>query len=106
MPPPMVRGRVAVQQHLVEGQLGTLRAACFGQLAAQGFGVDADAHAGQLQRTVQRLVPEEDVAVQRPIVVVGGAAVVGLAALELAADLHDADGAVLLGKGVLALFRV
>ena len=50
-------------------------------------------------------MPEEDIAVQRPIVIVGGTAVVGLAALELAADLHDADGAVLLGIGVFALFR-
>ena len=50
-------------------------------------------------------MPEEDIAVQRPIVIVGGTAVVGLAALELAADLHNADGAVLLGIGVLALFR-
>ena len=99
------QGQGAVQQHLVEGQLRTLRAACFGQLAAQGVGVNADAHAGQFQRTAQRLVPEEDIAVQRPIVIVGGTAVVGLAALELAADLHNADGAVLLGIGVLALFR-
>ena len=49
------------------------------QLAAQRFRIDTDTHAGQLQRTAQGHMPEKDVAVQRPVVVVRGAAVVGLA---------------------------
>ena len=98
------QGQGAVQQHLMERQLRTLRAACFLKLTAQRLGVYADAHAGKFQRTAQRLVPEENIAVQRPVIVVRGTAVVGFAALQLASDLHDADGAMLLGKSILALF--
>ena len=50
-------------------------------------------------------MPEQDVAVQRPVIIVGCAPVVGLATLEPAADLHDADGSMLFGKGILALLR-
>ena len=52
------QGQGAIQQQFVEGQLRALRAACGVQLAAQGVGVNADTHTGQLQRAVQRLVPE------------------------------------------------
>ena len=41
------QGQGAVQQHLVEGQFRTLRAAGFFQLAAQRFRIDTDTHAGQ-----------------------------------------------------------
>ena len=50
-------------------------------------------------------MPEQNVAVQRPVIIVGRAPVVGLATLEPAADLHDADGSMLFGKGILALLR-
>ena len=54
---------------------------------------------------LQRVVPEQQVAVQLPVVVVRGAAVVGFAALERGTDLHQEGGAVLLHEGVLALLR-
>ena len=87
----------------MEGQLRPLRAARLLQLAAQRVGVHPDAHAGQLQRAAQRLVPEQNIAVQRPVVIVRGTAVVLDAAFQLAANLHDAHRFVLLHKGILPL---
>ena len=98
-------GQLAVQHSLVEGQLAAVVAACGGELAVHALGADADAHAAQLVAALQRLVPEQQVAVQLPVVVVGGAAVVGLAALEGSADLHQEGGAVLLDDGILPLLR-
>lgn len=97
------QGQLVGQEHLVEGQLAAVVAAGDGQLAVQGGGVHADAHGGELNGPVQGLVPEEDVAVQGPVVVVRGAAVVGLAGLQSAADLHEEGGGVVLDPVVLPL---
>ena len=98
-------GQLAVQHSLVEGQLAAVVAAGGGELAVHALGADADAHAAQLVAALQRLVPEQQVAVQIPVVVVGGAAIVGLAALEGSTDLHQEGGAVLLDDGILPLLR-
>ena len=98
------QGQLAFQQHFVERQFRTLRAACGFQLAGHGGRVHTDAHAGKLQCTAQRFVPEQNIAVQRPVIIVRGTAIVADAAFQLAADLHDADGAMGAGKGVFALF--
>ena len=98
-------GQLTVQHSLVEGQLAAVVAACGGELTVHALGADADAHAAQLVAALQGLVPEQQVAVQIPVVVVGGAAVVGLAALEGSADLHQEGGAVLLDDGILPLLR-
>ena len=98
-------GQLTVQHGLVEGQLAAVVAAGGGELAVHALGADTDAHAAQLVAALQRLVPEQQVAVQIPVVVVGGAAVVGLAALEGSADLHQEGGAVLLDDGILPLLR-
>ena len=74
-------GQLARQQRLVEGQFSAVVAARDGELSVQTFGGYADAHAGDLDGVVQDLVPEQDVAVEFPVVVVRGSAVVGLAAL-------------------------
>ena len=95
------QGQLAIQQHAVEGQRAARLAAGQAQLAVQRFGVHADAHAGDLEGAAQHVVPEQDVAVERPVVVVGGAAVVGLAGSQPAADLHDQRGAVLPQERVL-----
>ena len=47
--------------------------------------------------------PEQDVAVQLPVVVVRRPAVVGLAAFQLVADLHEEHAAVLAADQILAL---
>src|SRR5699024_4335238 len=75
-------GQLAGQQSLVEGQGAAVVAAGFGQLAVQAFGADPDAHAAQLIAALEGVVPEQQVAVQVPVVVVGGAAVVGPAAAQ------------------------
>ena len=97
------QGQLVIQQHLVEGQRPPVVAVGEGQLAVEGFRVHTDAHGGDLQRPVQRFIPEENVAVQIPVVIVGGAAVVGLAGAEKSADLHDAGSLMLPDKGVFPL---
>ena len=96
--------QLALQQHFVEGQLAALLAAALFQLVAHGDLVHTDAHGGDLKATLQHVVPHKDIAVEGPIVIVRGAAVVGLAgALEVVADLHEEHGMVLLTNGVLPL---
>ncbi len=87
----------------MEGQLPAVLTAGFPKLTVQGFRVHTDAHGGDLQLAVQNLVPEENVAVQVPVVIVRGTAVMGLSGAELAADLHDAGGLVFLHIGPLPL---
>ena len=47
------QGQLAVQQHLVEGQLPAVVAAGFGELRIQGLRVHPDAHGGDLQGALQ-----------------------------------------------------
>ena len=89
----------------MERQLGARFAARRDELRSERLRIDADAHAADLQRRAERLVPEQQVAVQLPVVVVGRAAVVRPAALQRAADLLDEHGAVLARDHVLALLR-
>ena len=57
-------------------QLAALVASGNAELAVKGCGIDADAHGRNLHRTAENIVPEHYIAVQIPIVIVGGAAVV------------------------------
>ena len=88
----------------MERQLGPCLAPGGRELAFHRSLVHTDAHAGKLQRAAQRFVPEQQVPVQRPIVIVRRAAVVRPAGAQHPADAHNKDRAVLLGKGVFALF--
>ena len=98
-------GQLPGEQHLVEGQGATVVAAPDAELAVHGGLVHPDAHGGDFKAALQHRIPEQDVAVQRPVVVVGGPAVVGLAgALQRAADLHEEHGVVFPADGVLPLF--
>ncbi len=87
-------GKLAVQEHLMEGKLPAVLAAGGGQLAVQGGSVHADTHGGDLKRFPEDGIPHQDVAVQLPIVIVRRASVVALAGLQGLADLHQKDGAV------------
>ena len=87
----------------MEGQVCALLAASELQLPCEGLGVDAHAHGGDFEGAAEHIVPEEDIAVERPVVVIGRAAIVGLAGLQLAADLHDERGLCLFQIGALAL---
>ena len=89
----------------MERQLGARFAARRDELRPERLRIDADAHAADFQRRAERLVPEQQVAVQLPVVVVGRAAVVRPAAFQRAADLLDEHGAVLARDHVLALLR-
>ena len=73
------------------------------QLLIHGFCVHPDAHGGNLKRAAQDIVPKDDVAVQLPVVIIGRAAVMPDAGLQLIADLHDKRGLVLFQIGVLPL---
>ena len=95
--------QLPVQQHLMEGKLPPLVAAGLGQLPVKRLGIYPDAHGRNLQSPAKGLVPEENIAVQIPVVVVRSPAVVGLSGAELAADLHDAGGFVLAHIGVFPL---
>ena len=70
-------------------QLGPVLTARLFQLLPERFFIHADAHGRKLKGSVQHVVPHQNVAVQLPVVIVGGTAVMGLAALQLVADAHD-----------------
>ena len=93
----------AREQRLVERQLPAVVAPGERELAVHALGADADAHGGNLKRAVEHGVAEDNIAVQVPVIVVGGAPVVLLAGAERFADLHDKAGRVRFGVLVLAL---
>ena len=108
-------GQAAVEESLVEVQVFAGFLMGDGELAEQRIAVYADAHAGEFEGVLEDGVPDEDVAVEAavavvgggaPVVVVRGAAVMGLSgARERAADADEEDGAVLFADFVLALLR-
>ena len=60
-------------------------------------------HRGDLEGATKHVIPEKEVSVQLPIVVVGSAAVVGLSGLQLSADLHNKRRPMLAQKRVFPL---
>ena len=98
--------QLAVQHSLLERKLRAVLAAGLHELFREGLLVDADAHRGQLKRDVEHGVVDDDVGIQRPVVVVGRAAVMRLAVRELVTDLHEADGTLFPGDPVLALLGI
>ena len=97
------QGQFVVQQHLVEKQLAAVIAAGQRQLTIQSLTIHADAHGADLKRAVQHGVIEKNIAVHGPVVIVGGAAVVGLAVGQLAADAHQEGDGVLPHEKILPL---
>ena len=89
----------------MEGEAGAFGAVGGLELAHERCRVDADAHAREFDGALEWGVPDEYVAVEFPVVVVGGAAVVFCAVGERFADLCDEDGAFFASDGVFALFR-
>ena len=75
------------------------------QLTVKAFRADTDAHRRDFKSTAKRFIPEKDITVQAPVVIVGCSAVVRFAALEGTADLHQENGSQLLGNGIFTLFR-
>ena len=108
-------GEFPGEQAPVEGEFRLRAFALDFELAAKRFLVHADAHAGQLERTLQDVVPHEDIAVQAletlfvgaaPVVVVGGAAVVRRSVGEHPANADDEHGAPAAHDLVLTLFGI
>ena len=97
------QGQSATGNTLMIGVLHPILSVRRFKLARQGVRVHADAHGADLQRVTEDVVPQQQVAVEGPVVIVGGAAVVGLAAFQLVADAHQEHGAALAGDGVLPL---
>ena len=73
------------------------------KLGSQRLLVYTDTHRGYLKATLKGLVPEEQVTVEVPVVVVGCSAVVAFTARKLAADLLDEHSAVLTADQILTL---
>ena len=95
------------QQHPVEWESAPIVAAAGGELAIQRRLVHSNAHGGDLEAPLQHRVPQQDVAVEPPVVVVRRTAVVGLAgALQVSADLHEKYRVVLPADGILPLLGV
>ena len=75
--------KLIIEKHPVEGEGATVITARERQLTVERFTVNTDSHRGDLKGAVKHLVPEEKVAVELPVIVVGSASVVGLSALQL-----------------------
>ena len=108
-------GEFSGEQALVEGEVRLPLLTLDFQLAAQGLLVHADAHAGQFERPLEDVVPDQDVAVEAleslfvgaaPVVVVGGAAVMRLPVRQDPADADDEDGSPAAHNLFLPLFGI
>ena len=73
------QGKFALKKALMEGEIFSLLQASLAKLGDKGVSIYAYAHRGYFQGAVKGLVVEDNIAVQRPVVIVGGSAAVGLA---------------------------
>ena len=69
-----------------------------------GGSIDTDTHGRQFDRLAEDRVPDEDIAVKRPVVVVGSAVIVFESVGERSSDAFDKNGAAFLTDRVLPLF--
>ena len=91
------------KQHLVEGELSAVVAVSQSELSVKRLCVNTDTHRGDLDAAAEYLVPEEEVAVELPVVIVRRSAVVTVTGLQLAADLHNEGCGVILYECTLTL---
>ena len=87
----------------MEGEGAAAVTACQGELAVQGLWADPDAHGGEFNSLAIDAVPEQNVAVQVPVIIVRGPAVMWLTRLQLSADPHEKHRTMLPDNGVLTL---
>lgn len=95
--------KLVFKQRLVEGKLCSVVTARNFELIFKGFGINAYTHRRKLKRDIKNGIVNENIAVQRPIVIVGRASVVLVARFKLAAYLHKENRAVLFSRLVFAL---
>ena len=107
-------GQRVAKQALVEVEFLTLFFSLQGELTEQGFLVNTNAHRTEFDTSVQRRIPNKQVAVQpeeaalvgcAPVVVVRSSVVVHLPVRELAAYTYNKYGSISLADEVLALLR-
>ena len=94
-------GKFPIQQGFVEGERPALIMAGDGQLTVKALRADPDSHAADLIAAAEGVIPEQDIPVQIPVIIVGSPAVMGLSVGEGSADLHEEGRAVLFDKSVL-----
>jgi len=75
------KGKLPIQQHLMEGKSASVITSGQSQLLIEGFGTDTNTHTADLHRTAQGFIPEEKITVEIPVIVVGRTAVMGLSTL-------------------------
>ena len=98
-------GKPALQYILLERQLFPLCASCLYQLLLQRLLIHTDAHGRQLQCNIQRFIVDDDIPVQRPVVIIRSAAVMRFAGSQSVSDLHQEHSTILLRSKTFPLPR-
>ena len=75
------------------------------ELSVHSLFIDPYSHGRDFKRASQHIVPENYIAVELPVIVVGRSAVVLLARFKLSADFLDEYGSLFLRNEILSLFR-
>lgn len=96
--------QLAVQEHTMIGVSPSIVAAGYGQLAVKRFGINADAHGAYLEGTAEKIVPQQDIAVEAPVIIVGASAIVLITGSEGTPYSNYENSFIFLGYGVFALF--
>lgn len=87
----------------VERKLCALGTAAESELTAHSLLIYTDTHRGQLQSDIENRIVYKNIAVERPVIVIGRASVMRLAAFQVSANALKKYGTVLLGGAILAL---
>ena len=90
----------------MEGKILSFHAARDLKLTEQRLPVNPDPHGGYFHSPVQGLMPEQDVAVQLPVIIVRSPAVMRFSGSQRPADLHDAGSMVFLYIGIFPAVTV
>ncbi len=94
--------KLASNKCAVERKRETLLASAFLKLTKESVFVYSDAHARKLESDIENGIINENISVERPVVVVGGSAVVRLTGRKLVTDTDDKNGTVFTHGGVFS----
>lgn len=99
-------GKLRVEHRLVKGQCLSVQTVFRFQLPVKTFFIHPDAHGADLQSLLQRFIPEQDIPVEIPVVIVRCPSVMLLSIPHHGTNLHDKDTAQFPGDGVFRSFGV